>query len=70
MSSLQDSTAKLYGPGFALSAHIRHFVGNSDEFIRRLPKTVSTPEPDFIEARNAEISQLRTILSGVGLVAK
>jgi hypothetical protein len=68
MTSLQNSTAELYGPGLNLSAHIGQTIGNSTEFIRGLPKMVSIPDKDFIEARNAEISQLRAILSKVGLV--
>jgi len=46
---------------------MQRFLNSKDEFINRLPKINSDPEPNFFNDRDKTINEIRAILRPLGL---
>ncbi|HEX7770910.1 MAG TPA: hypothetical protein VF435_00735 [Pyrinomonadaceae bacterium] len=67
MVRLQNDVARIYGPTFSITTHMQRFLNSKDEFINRLPKINSDPEPNFFNDRDKTINEIRAILRPLGL---
>jgi hypothetical protein len=67
MVTLQNDVSQLYGKNFSVTDHIDRYIHDKHAFVDNLPKLETNPSPQFFDARDKQISEIRGLLKEAGL---